>query len=115
MEDIIYETLDRRQVPTRTDFHELRDIANGLRGQISSSTQGIKQILESEKDLMARIDEIEQSIENLSVIPNSNTSENPSAGQSSNKKEIASIQQQLLDLAQRIDENHDLIKNYLKQ
>ena len=114
VEDIIYETLDRRQVPTRTDFHELRDIANGLRGQISSSTQGIKQILEAEKDMMARIDEIEQSIETLSGIPDSKISSSTATVPSSAKKEITSIQQQLLDLSQKIDENHNSITKLLE-
>ena len=39
VEDIIYETLDKRQVPTRTDFKELRDLVNLLRDK-SGSTQG---------------------------------------------------------------------------
>ena len=39
IEDIIYEALDRRQIPTRTDFKELRDLANTLRGQVNGAVQ----------------------------------------------------------------------------
>ena len=42
MEDLIYETLDRRQIPTRTDFKELRDLVNNLRGQVSGSVQSVR-------------------------------------------------------------------------
>ena len=46
VEDIIYETLDRRQIPTRTDFKELRDITNTLRSQTTGATNGIKKLKE---------------------------------------------------------------------
>ncbi len=54
VEDIIYETLDRRQIPTRTDFKELRDIINNLRSQTTGSTNGIKKLKEG-------LDELEES------------------------------------------------------
>ena len=46
MEDVIYETLDKRQVPNRTDFRELRDLVNGLRGQLQGATKGVKKLAE---------------------------------------------------------------------
>lgn len=55
-EDAVYETLDQRQVPTRTDFKEVRDLVNSLRGQVSGTTKGIERI-------MARIDELEARVE----------------------------------------------------
>lgn len=51
-EDAVYETLDKRQVPTRTDFKEVRDLVNSLRGQVTGTTKGIERIV-------ARIDEME--------------------------------------------------------
>jgi hypothetical protein len=51
-EDAVYETLDKRQVPTRTDFKEVRDLVNSLRGQVTGTTNGIERIV-------ARIDELE--------------------------------------------------------
>ena len=57
-EDAVYETLDKRQVPTRTDFKEIRDLVNSLRGQVSGTTNGIAR-------LVARIDELEAKIETL--------------------------------------------------
>lgn len=38
LEDVVLELLGDRQVPTRTEFQELRDLANNLRGQVSGST-----------------------------------------------------------------------------
>jgi len=52
MEDAVYETLDSRHIPTRSDFKELRDLVNNLRGQVTGTTNGIERI-------MARIDALE--------------------------------------------------------
>jgi len=57
-EDAVYETMDKRQVPTRTDFKEVRDLVNSLRGQVSGTTNGIERIV-------ARIDELEAKLEKL--------------------------------------------------
>ncbi len=58
MEDAVYETLDTRQIPTRTDFKEVRDLVNNLRGQVSGTTNGIERI-------MARIDQLEEKLDEL--------------------------------------------------
>lgn len=58
VEDIIYETIDRKQIPTRTDFTELRNIVNTLRSQTTGSTRGITKLKEG-------LDEIEESIHDL--------------------------------------------------
>jgi hypothetical protein len=50
VEDVIYETLDNRQIPSRTDFSDLRDVVDGLRGQVSGATQGIKRLMASASD-----------------------------------------------------------------
>jgi hypothetical protein len=47
VEDVIYETLDNRQIPSRTDFSDLRDVVDALRGQVSGATQGIKRLMEN--------------------------------------------------------------------
>ena len=57
MEDLIYETLDRRQIPTRTDFKELRDLVNNLRGQVSGSVQSVRA-------LHSKLEEVEDQDEN---------------------------------------------------
>ena len=51
MEDLIYETLDRRQVPTRSDFTELRDLTNNLRGQVSGAIQSLRSLSEQAEQL----------------------------------------------------------------
>ena len=58
VEDIIYETIDRKQIPTRTDFSELRNIVNSLRSQSTNSTRGISKLKDG-------LDEIEESIHDL--------------------------------------------------
>ena len=57
MEDLIYETLDRRQIPTRTDFKEIRDLVNNLRGQVSGSVQSVRA-------LHSKLEEVEDQGEN---------------------------------------------------
>ena len=67
MEDAVYETLDTRQIPTRTDFKEVRDLVNNLRGQVSGTTGGIERI-------MGRIDELEAKIDALENMPRASDS-----------------------------------------
>ena len=57
VEDIIYETLDTRQVPNRTDFRELRDLVNSLRGQLSGATGGVRKLAEQLDELSERLDD----------------------------------------------------------
>ncbi len=54
-EDAVYETLDKRQVPTRTDFKEVRDLVNSLRGQVTGTSKGIERIMARIDDLEARV------------------------------------------------------------
>ncbi len=46
VEDVIYETLDQRQIPNRTDFKELRDLVLSLRGQVTGMAGGIRRLAE---------------------------------------------------------------------
>ncbi|MDP6931957.1 MAG: hypothetical protein QGG40_03535 [Myxococcota bacterium] len=59
MEDVVYETLDHRQVPTRTDFHELRDVVNSLRGKVDGAAGGASRNVETLDDLSRRLEQIE--------------------------------------------------------
>lgn len=63
MEDTVYETLDDRQVPTRTDFKEVRDLVNALRGQVGGATKGIERIVGKLDQLEARIAKLEAAVE----------------------------------------------------
>ena len=58
VEDIIYETIDRKQIPTRTDFTELRNTINSLRSQSTGAQKGIEK-------LKSGLDDIEESIHDL--------------------------------------------------
>ncbi|MCB9764678.1 MAG: hypothetical protein H6739_33190 [Alphaproteobacteria bacterium] len=55
LEDVVMEVLNDRQVPTRTDFHELRDLVNSLRGQVSVSAG-------ASRKLEPRIAELEEAL-----------------------------------------------------
>jgi chromosome segregation ATPase len=57
-EDVVFETLNDRKVPSRTDFLELRDLVNRLRGQASSAQSG-------NKKLDKRLSELEEQIAGL--------------------------------------------------
>ena len=63
MEDTVYETLDDRQVPTRTDFKEVRDLVNALRGQVGGATKGIERVVARIDKLEARIAKLEEAVE----------------------------------------------------
>ena len=72
VEDIIYETIDRKQIPTRTDFSELRNTINSLRSQSTGAQKGIEKlknglddIEESIHDLTTRMSDLEQEIQKL--------------------------------------------------
>ena len=60
VEDIIYETIDRKQIPTRTDFTELRNTINSLRSQSTGAQKGIEK-------LKSGIDDIEESLHDLTA------------------------------------------------
>ena len=65
VEDIIYETLDRRQVPTRTDFKEMRDLLNNLRGQVSGASNGIRKVVERSEETEDLIDQLEAKLTSI--------------------------------------------------
>ena len=44
LEDVVYEVLNEREVPNRTQFAEVRDLVNNLRGPVSSATSAIKKL-----------------------------------------------------------------------
>ncbi len=60
VEDIIYETIDRKQIPTRTDFTELRNTLNSLRSQSTGAQKGIEK-------LKAGLDDVEEAIHDLNT------------------------------------------------
>ena len=62
VEDVIYETIDKRQIPNRTDFKEIRDLVNNLRGQMTGATGGVKRLAEATDELEEHLDAIEQRI-----------------------------------------------------
>jgi hypothetical protein len=59
VEDVIYETIDDRQIPTRTDFTEIRDLVNSLRGQLTGATGGVKRLAETVDELDERLEALE--------------------------------------------------------
>ena len=78
IEDILYETLDKRAVPNRNDWKELRDGLNSLRGQLAGATGGVKRLadavegaedrlgaLESAEDLRPRVSALESQVRGL--------------------------------------------------
>jgi len=59
MEDVVYETLDDRSVPTRADFKDLRDLVDSLRGQVSGTTNGVRRLAEERAATQSRFQAIE--------------------------------------------------------
>lgn len=56
LEDVVMETLNAQQVPTRTDFREQRDLLNAMRGQVSAAAGTARR-------LQARVEALEQALE----------------------------------------------------
>ena len=63
VEDIIYEPLDRRQIPTRTDFKEMRDLLNTLRGQVSGASNGVKKLVDRLTGVEDRLQDLEDRLD----------------------------------------------------
>jgi hypothetical protein len=59
MEDVVYETLDDRSIPTRADFKDLRDLVDSLRGQVSGTTSGVRRLAEERSTNKGRLAAIE--------------------------------------------------------
>ena len=57
-EDVVMEVMNDRQIPSRTDFRELRDVVNGMRGKTSSAANGAKKNDKRITALEARLDEV---------------------------------------------------------
>lgn len=58
-EDVVYESLNERKVPSRTDFLELRDLVNKLRGQASSAKNGNKKLEQRADVLEAQLEALQ--------------------------------------------------------
>ena len=65
MEDVVYETLDGRSVPTRSDFKDIRDLVDGLRGQVSGTTTGVRRLAEERATTEDRLGNIERRLDAL--------------------------------------------------
>jgi septal ring factor EnvC (AmiA/AmiB activator) len=55
LEDVVMETLTDRQVPNRTDYKELRDTVNQMRGQASNAASGTRKVEKRMAKLEAQI------------------------------------------------------------
>ena len=102
VEDIIYETLDRRQIPSRTDFHEIRDLLNGLRGQVSGAVNGLTRLIESDRENGERLDQLEEQFEQLSA-STQDPSQNQVSSQVDSSEEIASLKNHIDLLESKIE------------
>ena len=66
VEDIIYETIDRKQIPTRTDFQELRNTIDALRSQSTGTSSGIIKIKNGLDELEELVHDLQNTIVDLS-------------------------------------------------
>ena len=65
MEDVVYETLDDRAVPTRADFKDMRDLVDGLRGQVTGTTTGVRRLAEDHAAVRDSLAAIERRLDAL--------------------------------------------------
>jgi hypothetical protein len=114
VEDIIYETIDRKQIPTRTDFTELRNTLNSLRSQSTGAQKGIEKIKtglddieESIHDLTTRLSDVEGLIqtlrsENAALKEQLTNTNSPSSTQQVQPNPDQALQEQLQQLLTRV-------------
>ena len=95
VEDIIYETLDRRQTPSRKDFHELRDQINTLKGKLTNTAGGVGKLKEV--------------IENLEDSVADNQSNPASSGSGVNQAQISELEAQIQALKATVAALNDKI------
>jgi hypothetical protein len=60
LEDLVYDILNEREIPNRTQFGEVRDLVNNLRGPLSSATNAIKKMESRLASLETRLDAMER-------------------------------------------------------
>ena len=65
LEDVVYDALNDREVPNRTDYAELRDLVNKLRAEASSSKNKAKKSLETVNTLQERVEKLEKQLNDL--------------------------------------------------
>jgi septal ring factor EnvC (AmiA/AmiB activator) len=59
LQDVVMEVLNERQVPTRTDYQELRNVVNGFRAKATSSAKAHKGLEQRLTELEARIEALQ--------------------------------------------------------
>ncbi len=59
LEDLVYEILNERRVPTRTDFQDLRNLLNTMRSQASTGLNTSKKALSRADALETRVVQLE--------------------------------------------------------
>ena len=59
LEDLVYDILNEREIPNRTQFAEVRDLINSLRGPVGSATNAIKKLESRIEILEGRIAALE--------------------------------------------------------
>lgn len=62
LQDVVMEVINERQIPTRTDYKELRDVVNGMRGQTSSAKSTTRALEKRVVALEAEIAELKQAL-----------------------------------------------------
>ncbi len=59
LQDVVMEVLNERQVPTRTDYQELRNVVNGFRAKATSSSKAHKGLEERLAALEVRFEQLQ--------------------------------------------------------
>ena len=58
LEDVVMEVINERQVPSRTDFTELRDVVNAMRGKTTSAASTARKLEARLAELETRVAEL---------------------------------------------------------
>ena len=67
--DVVFDILNEREIPNRTQFGEIRDLVNSLRGPVSSATSSLKKLESRVAALEEKVDQQAQLLAKLESPP----------------------------------------------
>ena len=86
MEDLVYDILNEREVPNRTQFSELRDVVNSLRAPVSGVTKSLKKLESRIEQIETQLKDQEKRLEKLDTPkPKKKSAKKPARTQSKKK------------------------------
>ena len=88
LEDVVFDILNEREIPNRTQFGEIRDLVNSLRGPVSSATSSLKKLESRLASLEEKVDHQAKVLAELSATPPKTRPSKPPAAKKGSAKRV---------------------------